>query len=99
MAAKLHRSTNLPSLESLVDKSLKSDIVYKITCARCSFCYVGQTHRHLATRIGKHVSAKAPVSLHIKTCRHYLSMDDVSILITNTELVVQLMTFEAMFIN
>ena len=51
----------LPSLKSAVDKSLKSGIVYKITCPRCSSCYVGQTRRHLATRIGEHGSAKAPV--------------------------------------
>ena len=51
------------------------------------------------TRIGEHGSAKAPVSLHMKSCGHSLSMDDVSILTTCTKSVVQLMTFEALYIN
>ena len=89
----------LPSIKSSVDKSLKSGIVYKITCPRCSSCYVGQTRLHLATRIGKHGSAKARVSIHMKSCGHSLSMNDVSILTTCTKSVVQLMTFEALFIN
>ena len=36
---------------------------------------------------------------HMKFCGHSLSMDDVSILATCTKSVVQLMTFEALFIN
>ena len=89
----------LPSLKPFIDKSLKSGIVYKILCPRCSLCYVGQTRRHLATRIREHGSAKAPVSIHMKSFGHSLSMDDVSILTTCTKSVVQLMTFEALFIN
>ena len=33
----------LPSLKPFIDKSLKSGIVYKITCPQCFSCYVGQT--------------------------------------------------------
>ena len=36
-------NTALPSLEVEVEKSLKSCIVYKITCPRFVSCYVGQT--------------------------------------------------------
>ena len=67
----------LSSLKSSVDKSLKSDIVYKITCPQCSSCYVRQTRLHLATRIGEHGSTKVPVSIHMKSCGHSLSMNDV----------------------
>ena len=52
----------------------------------------------LATLV-EHESAKAPVSIHMKSCGHSLSMDDVSILTTCTKSVVQIMTFEAFFIN
>ena len=31
--------------------SLKSSVVYKFTCAGCESQYVGETSRHLATRI------------------------------------------------
>ena len=88
----------VPSLKSSIDKSLKSGIVYKISCLRCSLCYVGQTRRHLASRIGEHGSAKAPVSIHMKSFGHSLSMDDVSILTTCTKSVVQLLTFEPLYL-
>ena len=43
---------------SLKDKplfSLKSNVVYKFSCASCSASYVGETSRHLATRINEHL--------------------------------------------
>ena len=39
----------LPSLKAPVEKLMKSDVVYKITCSRCKTCYVGKISRHLAT--------------------------------------------------
>ena len=44
----------LPSLKAPVEKLLKSDVVYKISCSRCKTCYVGKTSRHLATRFSEH---------------------------------------------
>jgi len=43
--------TVLPSLKPSVDKSFKSGIVYQITCPRCNSRNVGQSVRHLLTRI------------------------------------------------
>ena len=37
--------------------SLKSSVVYKFTCAGCESQYVGETSRHLATRIKEHVTS------------------------------------------
>ena len=31
-------------------------LVYKFTCASCDSCYVGETSRHLSTRIRKHLN-------------------------------------------
>ena len=33
---------------------LSSKIVYKFVCASCNASYVGQTYRHLTTRIDEH---------------------------------------------
>ena len=35
--------------------SLKSSVVYKFTCAGCGSRYIGETTRHLATRIREHL--------------------------------------------
>ena len=43
--------TTMPSLKPPVEKMIRSGIVYKITCPRCTACYVGQSSRHLQTRI------------------------------------------------
>ena len=53
--------TVTPSLKEPVEKSLKSGVVYKIICPRCNACYVGQTSRHLQTRLREHANRKGPV--------------------------------------
>ena len=35
--------------------ALKSFVVYKFTCAGCQSCYIGETKRHLPTRIKEHL--------------------------------------------
>ena len=34
---------------------MKSFVVYKFTCARCSSSYIGETCRHFKTRIEEHI--------------------------------------------
>ena len=34
---------------------LRSFLVYKVACARCNSCYIGETCRHFKTRIDEHV--------------------------------------------
>ena len=89
----------LPSLKPSTDKSLKSGVVYQITCPRCKSRYVGQTRRHLLTRIKEHGRPKAPVTLHMTTCQHVLSMDDVIILTSKAKSADHLMTLEALLID
>ena len=45
---------DLPSLKPPIEKCCKSRVVYKICCLRCSSRYVGQTSRHVITRIKEH---------------------------------------------
>ena len=59
--------TWLPTLKSPFDKNLKSH-VYKVTCNGCSSIYVGQTSRHVTTRISEHQKKGSPVGQHLVEC-------------------------------
>ena len=72
-------------------------MVYKIKCPRCEACYVGQTSRHLTTRIKEH-SRSGPVRDHFNQCNIAWSMDNVSIM-TSARNVFQLLTLEALAIK
>ena len=66
----------LPPLKPAVEKSLKSRVVYKITCSRCSSCYVGQTDRHVSTRFKEHIQPSKPIGKHIRLCGVQLNFAD-----------------------
>ena len=44
------------SVKDPVPVELRSNVVYKFTCASCNSCYVGETSRHLKTRIHEHLN-------------------------------------------
>ena len=46
---------NLFQVKDLIPMSLKSFVVYKFTCAGCNARYIGETTRHLTTRIKEHL--------------------------------------------
>ncbi|EZA51191.1 hypothetical protein X777_10261 [Ooceraea biroi] len=65
----------------------KTDVVYRIQCHDCDCCYVGQTKRHLSTRIKehrmdikKHVSDHSVVSKHRTNENHDFDWNNVQIL-------------------
>ncbi|XP_066911760.1 uncharacterized protein [Clytia hemisphaerica] len=66
--------TVLPSLKSSVEKSLKSGVVYKITCPRCNSCYMSAKH-------GDILSPELRSTVGKRT--HYHSHDVMSALINN----------------
>ena len=43
------------SLKDPIPCGLRSRVVYKFSCARCCACYVGETCRHVSTRVNEHV--------------------------------------------
>lgn len=52
-------SFKIPSMFSVKDPvrvELRSNVVYKFTCASCNSCYVDETSRHLSTRIREHLN-------------------------------------------
>ena len=58
----------LPSLKSSFDKDLKSHVVYELTCNGVKSIYVGQTCRHITTRVAKHARAYSPMRVHAIEC-------------------------------
>ena len=46
---------NLFGVKDFVPQSLRSRVVYKFQCASCNACYIGETTRHLSTRIREHL--------------------------------------------
>ena len=90
--------SSLPTLKPTVENCFKSGVVYKILCTRCDSCYVGQTSRHLISRIKEHKSTR-PVGMHFKDCDRELTMENVEILCARSKSVVHLLTLEALFIN
>ena len=56
----------VPSLKSAFSNDLKSRVVYKLLCSRCTSPYVGQTVQHLTTRIEEHKKADSPVGPHVQ---------------------------------
>ena len=46
---------NYFSYKALIADDLKSFLVYKFTCASCSFSYIGKNCRHFKTRTEEHI--------------------------------------------
>ena len=56
------------TLKDSIPDALKSNVVYKFSCAGCNACYIGETTRHLATRIKEHLQTdKSPMFISIFT--------------------------------
>ena len=73
------------SVKDSMPQSLRSRVVYKFTCTGCNACYIGQTTRHICTRVHEHLmSDKAShVYKHLqssRTCRDSCSAESFTIL-------------------
>ena len=58
----------MPSLKALIPAKLQSHVVYETTCPGCNDQYIGQTKRHLATRLTEHSRIGAPLGDHFREC-------------------------------
>ena len=66
------------SVKDPVPVELRSNAVYKFTCASCNSCYVSETSRHLSTRIREHLRWLKTVSstyIWMGRYNHSLSLD------------------------
>ena len=73
-----------------VSNHLKSRIVYKFICASCNACSVGETTRHLSSRIKEHLNKdKAALVFQClqesSECKSVLDHNCFSIIDTDTE--------------
>ena len=91
--------TALPSLKPPIEKVLKSGIVYEIQCPCCAACYVGQTGRHLQTRLKEHLLRPGPMKKHLNKCDTTITEEQVKILHTTTQGENHLLTLEALHIR
>ena len=92
--------TVLPSLKTSVEKKIRSDLVYKITCPRCQACYVGQTNQYLTDRFHQHLKPSQAVGKHVRNCGVHgeISLEhDVEILAQSSRSSQFLMTLEALW--
>ena len=92
--------TVMPSLKPSVPTILRSRVVYKITCPGCESSYVGQTVRHLKTRLAEHRNVNTPVGAHFDDCvGTEPTDDDVKVLCSTTRSDQFLLTLEALCIK
>ena len=90
--------TALPSLKSAIPKLLQSHVVYHITCSSCNASYVGQTARHLTTRLKEHSRPSTNVGSHLATFETTMENAEVKILDKSPNLN-KLLTLEALYIT
>ena len=91
--------TVLPSLKPPIDQLLKSKVVYQIKCYGCNASYVGQTCRHLTTRLNEHLTRKGPVKEHLKICQNNINDQCIRILTCTHKGESTLLTLEALWIR
>ena len=88
----------IPSRKSSFDSNLKPHVVYGPSCCGCNSLYVGQTCRHLATRISEHQKTNSPVGQHVVECCGALTAFNYKI-IDQCQDSEKLMTIEALQIS
>ena len=75
------------SAKDCFPSNLKSNVIYKFQCASCNACYIGETTRHLTSRIEEHLKKdkESHIYKHIHEkvdCFHKSDSDCFSILDT-----------------
>ena len=62
-----------------IPPSLSSNVVYEFKCRQCSNCYVGETRRHLSTRMAEHLRGK-PTPTEITLHPHEASTENFKVI-------------------
>ena len=89
---------SLSTLKLAFDRDLRSHVVYGIESNRCGSIYVGQTSRHVTTRISEHQKKDSQVGQHlVEYCGATIDIEWKILDAGRT--VVKLMTIEAININ
>ena len=74
----LFKVGNLFSVKGSVPKYLRYFVVYRFTCPGCNASYIGETTRHLTTRIKEHLEndSKSHIFKHLDTNRNCKELYD-----------------------
>ena len=83
----------------LVEKMLKSGIVYRLTCPRCFACYVGETNRLLKFRVREYIQRAGSMKSHLSQCGTTITEENMDILQTSSRGEYYLLTLEALHIR
>lgn len=74
------KTSQLFNNKDRVSTSLASNIVYKFQCKQCSHCYIGETRRHLITRVMEHIQGR-PSPTEVTKHIHDPSIEDFSVIL------------------
>ena len=92
--------TALPSLKVPIDKSISSNIIYKLTCTGCNSSYIGYTARHMITRKNEHVGKRGIVGKHFHECKeNHNKIPEIEVLKGSYRGMIHLSILEALFIR
>ena len=72
--------TALPSSKSKVERELQSGVIYKLSCSGWNASYVGETTRHIKTRITEHKRPNSPLGRHLAECNTGAQLEGPEIL-------------------
>ena len=73
------KSSQLFPNKDKIPARLISGVVYKYSCEQCSSCYIGETRRHLCTRVNEHISGK-PIPTEVSKHCHAPKVENFSII-------------------
>ena len=98
------KSKNFLSTKSRTPLSVQANVVYKFQCHGCKHQYIGETYRHLKTRISEHTqsSRTSKVLDHIKSCtrRSNTAVDDeFGVLMNNFDTSLERLLCESLMIK
>ena len=104
------RLNTLFQFKDLLEKKIRSGIIYRYTCSNCKVTYYGKTLRHFYTRAAEHMGIsnltgkglksvkQSAISDHLLQCNCAINFDDFSILATDCNKL-KLLLRESLLIN
>ena len=91
----IFKHSNYQQFKDLLEKKIRSGIIYCYTCSNCKVTYYGKTFHHFYTRAAEHMGIsnltekclknvkQSAISDHLLQCNCAINFDDFSILAMN----------------